>query len=89
MSEQVAVGRITSNVASRGTLIKLTIFSLSLGIVPLASYFGSLKYIWNGNSTFAAITAVAAANVVLVAYIVSSLMEDKATPDASESKKDR
>jgi hypothetical protein len=45
-----------------------------------------------GNSTFAAITAVVAANVVLVAYIVSSLRDDQAERKAakpSESRKDR
>lgn len=45
-----------------------------------------------GNSTFAAITAVVAANVVLVAYIVSSLRDDQAEREAAkplESRKDR
>jgi hypothetical protein len=45
-----------------------------------------------GNSTFAAITAVVAANVVLVAYIVSSLRDDRAEREAvkpSESRKHR
>jgi len=65
---------------------------LSLGIVPITSYFVSEKYIWNGNSTFAAITAVLSAHVVLVAYIISSLREDQAeqeTKKLSESRKDR
>jgi len=76
----------------KGVLLKLVIFSLSLGIIPITSYFASEKYIWNGDSTFAAITAVVAANVVLVAYIVSSLREDRAEQEArklSESRKDR
>jgi hypothetical protein len=71
---------------------------VSLGIVPIASYFAWQKYIWNGvsfrgifhpcdtllascfpgNSTFAAITAAVTANVVLVAYIASSLHDDQA-----------
>jgi len=75
-----------------GVLFKLVAFSLSLGIVPIASYFASEKYVWNGNSTFAAITAVVAANVVLVAYIVSSLRDDQAEREAAkplESRKDR
>jgi len=76
----------------KGVLLKLIIFSLSLGIVPITSYFVSEKYIWNGNSTFAAITAVLSAHVVLVAYIISSLREDQAeqeTKKLSESRKDR
>jgi hypothetical protein len=98
---------------SKGVLLKLIIFSLSLGILPITSYFASQKYIWKGapsrtvhphdpgallilcflgDSTFAAITAVVAANVVLVAYIISSLREDQAERKAakpSESRKDR
>ncbi len=45
-----------------------------------------------GNSTFAAITAVVAANIVLVTYIISSLRDDQAEREAmkpSESRKDR
>ncbi|KAI9448230.1 hypothetical protein H4582DRAFT_1899351 [Lactarius indigo] len=75
-----------------GVLLKLVIFSLSLGIVPIASYFASEKYIWGGNSTFAAITAIVAANIVLVAYIISSLRDDQAERAAGkpvESRKDR
>jgi len=97
---------------STGVLFKLVVFSLSLGLVPITSYFASEKYIWNGaswfttstledlpdplasagNSTFAAITAVVAANVVLVAYIISSLRDDQAEREAVkplESRKDR
>ena len=32
-----------------------------------------------GNSTFAAITAIVAANAVLIAYIILSILEDKQT----------
>ncbi|KAF9263511.1 hypothetical protein L218DRAFT_1077054 [Marasmius fiardii PR-910] len=90
MSEQVAVGNVVADAAPRGTLVKLIVFSVCLGVAPLTSYFASLKYIWNGNSTFAAITAVVAANIVLVTYIVLSLLEDKSHPQkASETKKKR
>ncbi|KAJ3937335.1 MAG: hypothetical protein NXY57DRAFT_1107255 [Lentinula lateritia] len=96
-SEQAAIGKLNTNTASNGTLSKLVIFSLSLGIVPLTSYYGSLHYLWNGNSTFAAITAVVAANVVLIAYIILSILEDKQSSisptrisaQAPESKKER
>ena len=45
-----------------------------------------------GNSTFAAITAVVAANVVLVAYIISSVRDDQVEREVAkplESRKDR
>jgi hypothetical protein len=47
---------------------------------------------FTGNSTFAAITAVVAANVVLVAYIISSVRDDQGEREAAkplESRKDR
>jgi hypothetical protein len=92
-------------------LAKLLFFSASLGLVPLASYYTSLKYVFEGtsyfaisaqetdnlvnqigNATFAAITAVVAANIVLVAYIITSVLEDRkdnATKTEAESKKTR
>ena len=90
----------------RATLVSLVIFSLSLGVAPLATYFGTLQYLWDGqctfticttlkvsgNATFAAISAVVAANIVLVAYIVTSLLEDRQsspTSSISETKKER
>ncbi|KAF5388351.1 hypothetical protein D9615_000327 [Tricholomella constricta] len=93
MSEQVVIGKATEATAARSVLFKLVMFSLSLGIVPISSYFASEEYLWNGNSTYAAITAVVSANVVLVAYIISSVLEDRPmAPDTSaktllESKK--
>lgn len=89
------------------------VFSLSLGIVPLTSYYASLHFIWDGtitilrrakllvdsrysgNSTFAAITAVVAANLVLIVYIVLSILDDRQSHQSPsriyppESKKER
>ncbi|KAJ6599173.1 hypothetical protein DFH09DRAFT_1130331 [Mycena vulgaris] len=85
MSAQAA-GKIHEDTASSGQLAKLAFFSLSLGIVPITSYFGSLKYIWNGNATYAALTAVVGANLVLVAYIITSILDDKRTITPSPPK---
>lgn len=101
----------------RGTLAKLIVFSVSLAVAPLATYFGSEKYLWNGacttllqrvmlfirltmiagNSTYAAISAVVAANVVLVSYIITSVMDDTSANETrspladapGETRKDR
>jgi len=94
MSARGVSAQVSTQTIEQGTgvLLKLVLFSLSLGIVPITSYFASEKYIWNGNSTFAAITAVVAANVVLVAYIVSSVRDDQVEREAAkplESRKDR
>lgn len=32
-------------------LLKLTIFSLLIAVVPIGSYFASLKYVWEGMSS--------------------------------------
>ncbi|KAK0468324.1 uncharacterized protein EV420DRAFT_1635574 [Desarmillaria tabescens] len=93
--EQAAIANVNAKTASRSTLAQLVLFSLSLGILPISSYFLSLKYVWQGNSTWAAITAVAAANIVLVAYIFASLRDDirstalKPPIKDSETKKER
>ncbi|KAJ6509931.1 hypothetical protein C8R47DRAFT_1095964 [Mycena vitilis] len=77
MSAQVAAGKLKDDAVSSTQLAKLAFFSLSLGILPITSYFGSLKYLWNGNATYAALTAVVSANIVLVAYIITSVLDDK------------
>jgi len=88
MSEQAKASNITDQTAKGGVLLKLIAFSLSLGIVPISSYFLSEKYVWNGNSNYAAITAVLAANVVLVVYIIVSILEDSPpSPSASTDRK--
>ena len=98
----------------RGVLAKLLIFALSLGVVPISSYFLSRDYLWDGtsvpppprtlhssflstagNTIYAAITAIVAANVVLVAYIIESLREEarlktkEKGKQPAQSKKDR
>jgi len=92
----------------RGVLVKLLSFSVSLGAVPLISYYVSLTYFYKGmsswffypfhlrnqigNNTLAAIAAVVAANLVLITYIITSLLEDREDrlkKDESESKKTR
>lgn len=48
-----------------------------------------------GNSTFAAITAIVAANLILVAYIITAVLEDRTNATSGsqtvekETKKDR
>lgn len=61
-------------------------------------FFGLFKFVVSGcvgNSTYSAITAIIAANIVLVAYIVLSLLEDKQEREGgkviekAESRKER
>ncbi|KAI6047286.1 hypothetical protein EDC04DRAFT_2622622 [Pisolithus marmoratus] len=70
---------------SRAALIKLLLFAAALAVLPIASFFLSSKYIWawyvmhvsRCNANYAAITAICIANIVLVAYIVLSVLEDR------------
>lgn len=97
MSAQVAVAKTTEQAAYQGgVLVKLLIFSAALAIAPVASYFLSKDYLWEGNTTLAAITAIMSANTVLVAYIVMSIREERlatvkpaTSHTTEESKKDR
>ncbi|KAL7282492.1 hypothetical protein PYCCODRAFT_1433734 [Trametes coccinea BRFM310] len=96
MSEQAAVGKLVAAQAdqSGGVLFKLVITALALGIVPLSSYYLSRDYLWNGNTIYAAFTAVFSANVVLVLYILEAAREESRLRASEkqqqpENKKDR
>ncbi|KAI0776008.1 hypothetical protein BD413DRAFT_525726 [Trametes elegans] len=94
MSEKVAVSKVVAQAESGSVLAKLVVFALSLGIAPISSYFLSRDYLWNGNTIYAAITAIVSANLVLVAYIIESVREEsrlnaRETPQKAETKKDR
>jgi len=92
---QVGITRIAEKGMQGGVLVKLFIFSISLAVVPISSYFLSEKYLWDGNSTFAALTAAFSANLVLAGYILISMQEENraiataVVTDTTESKKDR
>jgi len=77
-----------------GALFKLFAFSISLAVVPIASYFLSQKYVWAGDTTASALTAVFTANFILVAYIIVSVQEESkaratTTTATDETKKTR
>ncbi|KAJ8457240.1 hypothetical protein ONZ51_g11650 [Trametes cubensis] len=94
MSEQAAPGKLAAQADDAGgVLTKLIITALALGIAPLSSYFLSRDYLWAGNTIYAALTAIFAANLVLVLYIVGAVREESRLrareKQQSESKKDR
>ncbi|KAI0796572.1 hypothetical protein C8Q75DRAFT_862440 [Abortiporus biennis] len=87
MSDQAKVSQLADQAAYQGSvLLKLLLFTLALAVAPLSSYYLSLTYLWNGNTTFAAITAIVAANIVLVAYIIVSLIEERKGNEGQVSK---
>ncbi|KAH9938561.1 uncharacterized protein B0H18DRAFT_967781 [Fomitopsis serialis] len=99
MSGQVAAANVAGQAARQsGILVKLLIFAAALATAPISSYFLSKDYLWDGNTVLAAITAIVAANVVLVSYIVMSIREERAAllvsppsrnEPVDESKKER
>jgi len=95
MNEQAAMSKANADMVQGGVLVKLIIFSVTLGVLPIGSYFLSLEYLWKGNPTLAAITAIITANVVLVVYIITAVLEDRTNATSGsqtlkkETRKDR
>ncbi|ORY34244.1 hypothetical protein BCR39DRAFT_556639 [Naematelia encephala] len=81
MANPVSSGKMASNDSIQPAVLwKLIIFAILMAVVPIGTYFGSLNYIWDGSPTKSAISAVAAANTVLVGYVVVAFREDAAYP---------
>ncbi|KAF8493522.1 hypothetical protein JB92DRAFT_2999247 [Gautieria morchelliformis] len=84
MSEKVAGARLQTQAAQGAVLAKLIAFAVALAVVPIGGYFVSLWYLFNGNTTYSAITAIVAANIVLVSYIIVSIMEDASSDKTAQ-----
>ncbi|EJT47709.1 hypothetical protein A1Q2_04288 [Trichosporon asahii var. asahii CBS 8904] len=59
-------------------LYKLVVFALLTAIVPVTAYFGSVRYLFDGNTQYAALLAVLSANIVLFSYVYVAFREEKA-----------
>ncbi|KAF2270534.1 vacuolar ATPase assembly integral membrane protein VMA21 [Lojkania enalia] len=66
---------------------KLLSFTFAMVTLPIGTYFFTLNWVFNGNSTFAGATAAVMANVVLVAYIIVAMKEDQSEREEEEEKK--
>jgi vacuolar ATPase assembly integral membrane protein VMA21 len=72
--------------------VPISVFFISQSYIWNGESFAWFSIIWrtefvSGNATYAAITAVFAANAVLVAYIVLSVLEDRETLNSAELSK--
>lgn len=83
VKEEEGRERASANV-SAGVVIKLLAFTLAMVLMPISSYFVSLKYVFVGRTTYAAGCAAIVANGVLLAYIVAALLEDRADQQAQK-----
>ncbi|KAJ3330633.1 vacuolar ATPase assembly integral membrane protein vma21 [Blyttiomyces sp. JEL0837] len=58
-------------------IAKLIFFSVLMFSLPIGMYFYTLNNVFDGNTTYSAISAVVVANMVLIAYVVMAFLEDK------------
>ncbi|KAA1127975.1 hypothetical protein PGTUg99_011574 [Puccinia graminis f. sp. tritici] len=59
-------------------IFKLGIVSLSMAILPIGTYFGTLGHVFDKtNTTAAAISAIVVTNIILVGYIFAALSESE------------
>lgn len=67
---------------SNKVLGKLVFFTLMMVLAPISTYYLSLSHVFDGkNTTAAAISAAIVANLVLAAFVVVALLEDKQDHD--------
>ncbi|EFR04895.1 hypothetical protein MGYG_07897 [Nannizzia gypsea CBS 118893] len=59
-----------------GVLWKFILYSVMIVCCPLATYYGTVNRVFEGNSTYAGAAAAGAANVVLIVYIIFAIRED-------------
>ncbi|KAI5452194.1 vacuolar ATPase assembly integral membrane protein vma21 [Naganishia albida] len=60
----------------RAVLAKLLFFATLVAVVPIATYFVTIDRLWHGSTTWAAISAVVSANIVLIGYVIVAFRED-------------
>lgn len=75
----------TSPAVPRSVIRNLLGFTAAMLVVPIGSYFLSLKTIFAGNATWSGALAAIMANVVLIGYIIVAYYEDTAegSPESS------
>ncbi|KAF1948807.1 hypothetical protein CC80DRAFT_296780 [Byssothecium circinans] len=65
----------------------LLYFTFAMVTLPLGSYFFSVRYVFNGNTTYAGALAALMANVVLITYVVLAFKDDQAEQQEEQEKK--
>ncbi|KAF9108745.1 vacuolar ATPase assembly integral membrane protein vma21 [Mortierella sp. AM989] len=65
----------STNIAT-STLVKLAFFTVAMISFPIGTYFITIDRYFDGNATYAGISAAVVANLVLFAYVIVAVMED-------------
>ncbi|KAH8732744.1 hypothetical protein GQ44DRAFT_696356 [Phaeosphaeriaceae sp. PMI808] len=69
---------------------KLMSFTFAMITLPISTYFFTVRFVFNGNATYAGGLAALMANVVLMAYVVMAFKDDQAeqAEEAEKAKKE-
>ncbi|KAI5297552.1 vacuolar ATPase assembly integral membrane protein vma21 [Ascosphaera atra] len=67
----------TSPAVPSDVIYKLLGFTLAMVVGPLATFFLSRDYVFNGNATWAGASAALMANVVVVGYLIVAWNDEK------------
>ncbi|KAF9922364.1 vacuolar ATPase assembly integral membrane protein vma21 [Linnemannia zychae] len=98
-SEQTSFGSSSSSASSssqsgsrsvnisNSTVAKLAFFTFAMIVLPIGTYFVSVDRYFEGNATYAGISAAVVANVILLAYVAVAVMEDSQAGPAPVSVK--
>ncbi|PVI03725.1 hypothetical protein DM02DRAFT_520060 [Periconia macrospinosa] len=62
-------------------------FTFAMVTLPIGTYFFTVKYIFNGNSTYAGGLAALMANVVLISYVILAFKDDQAEQKEEQEKR--
>ena len=73
---------LTASLSS--VIAKLLGFTFAMIVLPISSYFGSVNFIFGGNSTYAGALAAVMANVVLIGYVIVAFNDDKSEREEAE-----
>ncbi|KAF9999617.1 vacuolar ATPase assembly integral membrane protein vma21 [Entomortierella chlamydospora] len=75
-SSSPAVPSTRSPNVATSTLAKLAFFTMAMICLPIGTYFITLDHYFDGNATYAGISAAVMANLVLFAYVIVAVLED-------------
>ncbi|KAG0151220.1 hypothetical protein CROQUDRAFT_668070 [Cronartium quercuum f. sp. fusiforme G11] len=65
-------------------IFKLGLVSISMAVLPIATYYGTLGRVFEAsNTTAAAVAAIVVTNVILISYVILAVLEN----DGPELKK--
>ncbi|CAH7688155.1 hypothetical protein BY996DRAFT_7630870 [Phakopsora pachyrhizi] len=80
---------VPSTASYNRPVFKLGIVSISMAVLPIATFYGTLGRVFDENNTTAsAISAIVVTNIILIGYIFMALMEKDDKIDESRSTKE-